>query len=805
MTQLLRDVRFGIRMLVKSPGLSLVAVLTLALGIGLTSTMFSIVKGVVLSELPFEEGGRILYLGTHRTDRNIETTTVSLHSFIDWRSRQTSFEDLAAFQQTTFNLSGDDRPERIRGAHLTAAALPLLRTAPLLGRVFSTGEDTPGAAPVVLLGERIWRTRYRSDPQILGRTIRVDGVPAAVIGVLPEDFKFPVHEEIWLPLRLDPGAVPRGSGPQLDVFGRLRDGVSQEKALAELRVIAQALEQEHPGTNRGESATTGPYTKKYVNAQAASLLYVMLGVVGLVLLLACANVATLLMARASGRTRELALRSVLGAGRRGVIVQILVESLILSLAGALPGLLLAMLGIEIFNAAIVDASPPFWFDTSLDLRLLLVLLAACGGSGLLSGLVPALQASKVETNSILKDAGRGSTGLRIGRFTRGVVAFEVALSCALLVGSGLMIKSILQVRQIDLGFDKTGLLTAGLNLDATRYPEPGSQMRFVDLLLQGLRTEPGVAAAAVADTLPTETAPMTFYAVEGQAEAEPASQPRAHRARVSAGYFSTLGAAVQEGRELTSEDRPESLPVVVVNESFARRAWPDASPLNRRIRLGRGNDEPWRTVVGVVPDLWMNGFDRSARPDGIYLPLAQAPAAGFRLVVRAAGDPVALTPSIRQRVAQLDRGLPLDSVQTMERVVSRNAFAFNLFGALFGLFGLAALLLASVGIYGVVAFSVQQRTREIGIRISLGAQRRDILSLLLGQGARQVAAGLGVGLLLAWGVSRLIGSFLFEVQPGDPAVFLSVTLLLAGVALCACLVPARRAMRVDPQVSLRYE
>jgi putative ABC transport system permease protein len=298
---------------------------------------------------------------------------------------------------------------------------------------------------------------------------------------------------------------------------------------------------------------------------------------------------------------------------------------------------------------------------------------------------------------------------------------------------------------------------------------------------------------------------MTFYAVEGQAAAEPASQPRTHRARVSAGYFSNLGAAVQEGRELTSEDRPESLPVVVVNESFARRAWPGASPLNRRIRLGRGNDEPWRTVVGVVPDLWMNGLDRSTRPDGIYLPLAQAPAAGFRLVVRAAGDPVALTPSIRQRVAQLDRGLPLDSVQTMERVVSRNTFAFNMFGALFGLFGLAALLLASVGIYGVVAFSVQQRTREIGIRISLGAQRRDILSLLLGQGARQVAAGLGVGLLLAWGVSRLIGSFLFEVQPGDPAVFLSVTLLLAGVALCACLVPARRAMRVDPQVSLRYE
>ncbi len=805
MVNLLRDIRFGFRMLFKSAGLTVIAVLTLAVGIGLTATMFSIVKGVVLSKLPFERADRILFLGTRHLDRNEATSTVSLHDFLDWKSRQSSFEEIAAFQQTTFNLSGDEQPERIRGAFVTSDALPLLRVKPLMGRLFAAGEDSADAPPVVLLGARIWRIRYAGDPQIVGKTLRVNGLQATVIGVMPEDFLFPVHEEIWMPLKLDPNAVKRGSGPQLDAFGRLRGDATRDKAQAELASLAKTIEQENPETNKGVSARIGPYTEKYINSQAASLLFVMLAVVGLVLLLACANVASLLMARASIRTKEMAIRSALGAGRKGVILQILVESLILSLIGAAFGLLITGVGIRLFNSSIADADPPFWFRTAIDARSLIFVLAVSGIAGLLSGLVPALQASRIDVNSTLKDEGRGTTGLRIGRFTRGIVMFEVALSCALLVGAGLMIKSIVNIRNFDMGFDKGGLFTTSLSLDESSYPQPADRARFVEQLLQSLNGHPGMISAAVVDALPTETAPGDAYAVEGRPYAEPKDRPRAHKAFASPGLFKTLGTQVKAGRDFSSEDRSDTLPVVIVNDSFARTAWPNEAPLNRRIRLGKDDSGVWRTVVGVVPDLRMNGFNRSSRPDGVYLPISQESPSSFRLIVKTTGDPLVLTRDVRSQVAALDHGIPLYSIQSMDEVVSKNAFAFNLFGALFGLFGVSALLLAAVGIYGVVAFSVRQRTREVGIRMALGAQRRDVLSLLMGQGARQLAIGLGAGLLLAWGISRLLGSFLFQVQSGDPVVFLGVALVLSVVALAACFVPALRATEVDPQVAIHYE
>ncbi len=805
MVNLLRDIRFGVRMMFKNVGLTLIAVLILGVGIGLTATMFSIVKGIVLSQLPFEHADRILFLGTRFLDRNEATKTVSLHDYADLKARQGSFEDLAAFQQSTFNLSSSGAPERVRGAYVSTGVLPLLRVKPLLGRVFAPDEDAPGAAPVVILGERLWRLRLGADPQVAGKTLRVNGQPATVVGVMRENFLFPVHEEIWLPLRLNPAIVKRGSGPQLDVLGRLKDGSSREKAQAELSALAKALEQEHPDTNKGVSVLAGPYTEKYINAQAASLLFVMLGVVFLVLLLACANVASLLMARASIRTKELALRSVLGAGRKGVIAQILVESLILAVAGAILGLVITGLGIRLFNNSIADASPPFWFDTSIDLRSLLFVLVISGVAGLISGLVPALKASQVNVNQILKDEGRGSTGMRIGRFTRGIVIFEVALSCALLVGAGLMIKSILNIRNLDLGFDRQGLLTAGVTLDETGYPKPQDRARFSDKLLQGLTGKPGVQSAALTDSLPTETARVDSYAVEGQVYASDKDRPRTHRAAASAGLFKTLGARLKAGRDFGPEDRADSLPVVIVNDSFARRAWPKDDPLNRRIRLGKGDTGVWRTVIGVAPDLRMNGFDTTDRADGVYLPLVQEPPAGLRLALKTAGNPLTLSQTVRDQVAAIDRDLPLYSVQTLDEVVSKSSFAYNLFGALFSLFGIAALVLASVGIYGVISFSVQQRTREVGIRMAIGAQRRDVLSLILGQGARQLAFGLGAGLLLAWGISRLIGSFLFQVSQGDLSVFLGVALVLSAVALLACFVPAQRATRVDPQVAIRYE
>src|SRR5215203_902961 len=482
MINLIRDIRFDFRMLLKNFGLTVIAVLTLGLGIGLTATMFSIVKGVVLSELPFEQPDRLLYLGSRNLERNESTTTLSLHDYLDWKSRQDSFEDLAAFRQAPFNLSGDGRPERVTGAYVTPNSFGLLRVKTLKGRALVPGDDSPSAPPVVVIGAKLWRSRYGGDPQLVGKTLRVNGQPATVVGILPPDFLFPVHEEIWAPLRLDPNAVKRGEGALLDVFGRLRADSSAEKAQAELATIAKGLAQEYPETNARVGAVSGPYTQKYVNQEAAGLLFAMLGVVGLVLLLACANVASLIMTRASVRTKELAVRSVMGAGRRGVIVQMLVASLILALVGAALGLLLTSLGVRLFNASIADDNPPFWFNTSIDLRSLAFVLAVSALAGLVAGLLPALQASKVNVNEVLKDAGRGSTGLRIGRFTRSIVIFEVALSCALLVGAGLMIKSIVNIRNLNLGFEKQGLFTASLSLDESRYPQSADRLRFFNEL-----------------------------------------------------------------------------------------------------------------------------------------------------------------------------------------------------------------------------------------------------------------------------------------------------------------------------------
>jgi predicted permease len=805
MVNLLRDIRFGFRMLLKRPGLTLIAVVTLGLGIGLTATMFSIVKGIVLSELPFERPDRILYLGSRNLERNESTATVSLHDYLDLKARQSSFEGLAAFRQAAFNLSGDGRPERVGGAYVTPNAFGLLRVKPLLGRAFTEGDDSPAATPVVVIGAGLWRSRFGGDPRLVGRSIRVNGRPATVAGIMPASFLFPVHEEIWAPLRLDPDAVKRGEGPPLDAFGRLRDGISPGKAQAELATLAQGLAQEHPETNRNVGATSGPYTQKYVNQDAASLLLAMLGVVGLVLLLACANVTSLIMARASVRTKELALRSVLGAGRRGVILQMLVESLILSFAGALLGLLLTSLGIRIFNASIADAHPPFWFNTAIDVRSLLFVLVVSLFAGLAAGLLPALQASRVNVNEILKDEGRGSTGLRIGRFSRGIVMFEVALSCALLVGAGLMIKSIVNVRNLDLGFEKRGLFTASVSLDDARYPKSADRLRLFDELLRGLSARPGVQSAALVDTLPSEGARTDLYAVEGRSYDADKNKPRAHRAAASAGLFATLGAHLEAGRDFNTADRADGLPVVIVNHSFAGRAWPHENPLGRRIRLGKGDTGVWRTVVGVAPDLRMNGFDAADRPDGVYLPISQECPASLKILARTSGSPLVLAQTVREQLAAADRDLPLDSIQSQEAVVSQSAFAFNLFGALFGVFGIAALLLASVGIYGVIAFSVQQRTREVGIRMALGAERGDVLKLLMRQGFRQLAIGLAVGLLLAWGISRLLGGTLFQVEGGDPGIFLGVVLVLAAVALTASFIPAQRAAQVDPQVAIRHE
>lgn len=812
MTHLFRDVRYGLRMLGKNPGLTAAGVLALALGIGLTAAMFSIVNGVLFQSLPFERSDRLVSILAANPGQNEQRVGIYFKDFLDWKARQKSFEALAAFDATTVNLSDDEaRPERLEGAHMSADTFRILRAKPLLGRTFLPGEDAPGAPPVALLGYGLWKSRYGGDPDVIGRTIRVNGKPSTVVGVMPENFGFPVSQVIWSPLQVDPARAVRGAESEsafVSVFGRLADGVSLDQATAEMAAIGKAVAVESPQTHKGVELTVQPYTREFVGGPVVGMLYTMLGAVALVLLLACANVASLMMARASRRTRELAIRSAMGAGRRRVLAQILVESLLLALAGAAGGLLLARWGLDLFNTVILantEGPPPFWFHIALDPRSVLVTLGLTLAAGLLSGLLPALQASRADAADVLKDEGRGSTSLRMGRFTRAVVVLEVALSCALLVCAGLMVKSIVQIQTLDLGFEESGLLTFRVALYEADYPELADRTAFWRDLLPRLQAMPGVEAAAAISSLPTNGTIRESYALEGRAYPRPEDQPRALVTSISPGAFDTFQARLLAGRDFGPQDLAGALPVAIVNRSFAERSWPGQEAVGRRIKVGQGEKAVWRTVVGVAPDLQMEGLESDLTPHGFYLPIAQDCPSRVSVAVRTPGAPEALAAQVRAEVAKLDKDLPIYFVQSMEQAVAQNAFFFNLFGSLFAIFGVCALVLAGVGIYGVVAFSVAQRTQEIGVRMALGAGHRAVLGMILRQGAWQLAGGLGVGLLLAFGLSRSMSSLLFHVEPTDPSTFAGVAVILAGVTLVACLIPARRATRIDPLVAIRYD
>jgi putative ABC transport system permease protein len=809
MTGLARDLRYGIRMLAKNPGLSLAAVLAFALGIGLSTAMFSIVYGAILRGLPFEEPERLVHIENNNPSKDQQSLEVFLQDYVEIRKRQKSFEDLGGFYEGTVNLSGDEKPERYEGAFMTASSFSLLRARPLIGRGIQPGEDSPGAEPVVVLGWGVWQKRYNGDPKVVGRKVRVNGQAGTIVGVMPQGFAFPISQEIWVPMRLDPLKTVRGRGETLEVFGRLRDGVSIEQARAELGGITQALAREFPVTNEGRGAVIKPYTEEYMGEEPRALLTVMMAICLAVLLLACVNVASLIMARASKRTREIAIRSSLGADRRRLIGQLLTESVLLSLVGALLGVLLAYVGIKAFNAAIADSQPPFWIKIAIDPVALLFALGATLFAGVVSGLVPAYQASRTDVNEVLKDEGRGSSSLRMGIFTRGVVVMEVGLSCIILIGAGLMIQNVLKMDD-RIEIDTANLFTSRIALFESAYPEEAQRARFFDTLLTRLREDPAVVSAAASTYLPAAGTWAPRFAMEGATYPKEEDQPRAHIAWVSSGFVRTFGGEILLGRDFDPRDTADSLPVALVNRSFVEKFWHGQDPIGRRIRFSDAEDpaaEPWRTVIGVVPDLGMAEIeDNDFGPEGFYIPLAQDCPAFVSLVVRTRdANPLAITEKVRAHVTALDKDLPIYFVRSMEEVVARTGFFQNLFATLFAIFGLVALVLASVGIYGVIAFSVEQRTQEIGIRMALGARQSSVLGLILRQGMRQLLLGLALGLVPAWFVGKMLGGFLVGVKPYDPPTFVGVCLLLAGVALLACWVPAQRASRTDPLVAIRYD
>lgn len=804
MQALLRDIRYGLRSLAGHPGLVIVATVALTLGIGLTTTMFSITYGALMKGLPYPEGDRIVRMVRNRPETGSNRMGTPIGDFVEYRDQQRTMSPLAAYYSGTVNVSGDGDAERFRGAFVTAPTFDVTRVRPHLGRSLQPGEDAPGGERVAVLGYGMWQRRFGADSSVIGRVLRANGVPHTIVGVMPEGYRFPDDAAIWLPLQLDPVGLPRGQGQWLTVVGRLREGVSEAQASADVDAVAARLATTWPETNRGIGASVMGFVKADMGPEPRQLLSTMLGAVFLVLLIACANVANLLMDRAAHRSRDVGIRTALGATRGAVMRQFLTEAFVLAAMGGVLGALAAKAGIGVFNRAIVDSEPPFYIDIALHPPVLLFVVGVSLLATMLSGIIPAWQSSRTDLNEVLKDESRGSSGLRIGRLSKGLVVFEIALSCGLLVAAGLMIKSVTRLRNVDPGFRTNDIFTARIGFPAT-YTDTATQKQFYVQLRDRLAQLPGARAASIMSGLPAVGENGGDFTIDGVAYAEDRDVPDARWSAVSPGYFETFEIPLRSGRLLDASDREGSLPVAVVNQAFADRFFPGAEPLGRRIRLGgRTSTAPWLTIVGVVPTLFSGDPEEPRRP-GFYVPLEQSHSNFVSLAIRTTGSPMGITSRVRQAVASLNPDIPLYWVHSMAEAFARPTWFIRVFGTMFMLFGLIALFLASVGLYAVMSFSVSRRVREVGIRMALGAQGRDVVRMIFGQGAWQLGIGLVLGLGLAAAVAQLMQVILFDVQPRDPTTFAGVAAVLALAGLAACMIPARRATRVDPLVALRAE
>lgn len=811
MDSIIRDIRYGLRMLVKNPGIAVISILALTLGIGLTTTMFSIVYGAIYRGLPFEEPRELMHLERNNLPEDIESMEVTIHDFIDWREQQTTFEDLTAFYSRSSYLAGSEgRPERYTGAFLSANFVEQLGVQPLIGRAFREGEDSPDAEPVMLIGYGVWRGRYAGDPDIVGKTARLNGETMTIVGVMPEGFEFPLDNQLWMPLRMNALEIERGEGITLEVYGRLKDGYTQDMAQADFSVIAKRLELAYPESNEGLGAVVKPYTDEFIGEQPRQLLQFMLLAVFLVLLVACANVANLLLSRAAVRTKEVAIRSAMGASRSRVVMQLLAEAFAIAAVGGVLGIGVGWLGVNAFNWAIVDANPPFWIDIKIDPLAVIFVLGLVLVSSLVAGIVPALQASGVNVNEVLKDESRGSSSLRIGKLSKGLVVLELALSFGLLVSAGLMVKSVVNAANVEYGFNTESVFTARLGLPVAAYPDSLSQTQFYDELQPRLEARYGAGNVTLARTFPGLGSEGRRFAVEGETYERDQDYPETNWVRITPGYFETFGVSIRQGRDFTQQDNPTSLPVAIVNQSFVASFFPDKSPLGRRVRLGDSDsEEPWLTIVGVAPDMYLDGpnvDDEDYEPEGVYTPFHQRPDEWVGVAINVArADPLAITPEVRDIVASVDDNMPIYFVDTLEGWLNQSTWFVRVFGTIFMIFGGVALFLASVGLYGVMAFSVRQRTKEMGVRMALGAESRDVMWLIVRQGGVQLAIGLVLGIGLAALLSRGMDVILFGVEPLDPTTFIGIAIVLIGTGLLASFVPARRATRVDPVIALRYE
>jgi putative ABC transport system permease protein len=803
MGTLLQDVRYGIRQLRRSPGFTVVASLTLALGIGANTAIFSLVNGVFLRPLAYKDPGRLVFVAATNRIQGAKVNVTSYPDFADWRAQNHVFSGLAAYRTQYYDLSGGAQPERIRGVRVSEDLLPLLDERPVLGRAFLPEEYQPGRNHVVLVSDGLWRRLFGSDPGLVGRTLKLNDEIYTVIGVMPPRFQFPLRERasLYTPLVAD---AQRGHG-WLWAIGRLKPGMSFEQAQVEMNTISRRLEQQYPDSNKGHGVNLVPLQEEVVGSLRPAFL-VFVTAVGLVLLIACANCANLMLGRTTARARELAVRAALGAGRRRLMQQLLTESALLSLLGGALGLLLAVWGVDLLVALMKKDLPiPLLENIHMDGWVLGFAFLVSLLTGIIFGLAPALAASRVELNESLKEGTRTVVGsLRPVQLRSLLVVSEVALSLVLLAGAGLMIRSFLLLSHVETGVNTSNVLELDFSLNESRYAQPHVRTDFFQQVAERVRTLRGVKSASwVADLPLTDNTDILGFSIAGQPEPEPGKQREARFNVVGPGYLQTLGIPLLRGRDFTDHDTEVTPGVVLINQAMVRRFWPDEDPLGKQITT---DGKSFFSIVGVVGNVRQLGQASETSPE-FYLSYLQDPVDWpYRtLVVRTASDPLKLTGLIKQAVWSVNKDQPVSDIRTMEQVLAYSVSQPRNFTLLMGVFAALALALASVGIYGVVSYSVSRRTHEVGVRLALGAERIDVLRLVVGQGMLLTGIGLGIGLAGAMALTRFLSSFLYGVRPTDPITFAVVALALAGVALLATYIPARRAMKVDPMVALRYE
>lgn len=806
MQNLLQDIRYGLRTLWRTPGVTFAAVLALALGIGANTAIFSLVNALVLRPLPYEQPEQLVLVAYALAE-------AAPANFLDWRRQNQVFEELAAGNSWSANLNSGDFPERLDGFQVSSSLFSILRKQPMLGRTFTLEEEQSGKDNVIILSHGLWQRRFNSDQQIIGKTLMINAKSYTVIGIMPPDFQFYRPTEVWSPLAFSPEESNRRTAGNLVVLGRLKPGVTMAQAQENMTVIARQLEQQYPATNAGTSVRLVTLHENLVGPVWLALL-ILLGAVVFVLLIACANIANLLLARAVARQKEIATRAAMGAGRLRLIQQLLTESVLLALLGGTFGLVIAWLGIQFLAANIPPSSTLTVIigarGISLDRWMLAFTLLISLVTGIIFGLAPALQLSKPDLNETLKESGRGASGSFRGRRLRNLlVVSEVALSLVLLIGAGLMIKSFLGLLRLNPGFDPHNVLTMEVSPLQSTYVDDQQIRSFYQQTLERIKNLPGVMDVGMTSHLPLSgNNRVRNVDIEGRAPTQ-AGQPApiANYRITSSGFFRALSIPLVKGRSFSEQDIAGSSGVAIINETMAKRYWPNDDPLGKRVRRkvpGAANPLPWLQVVGVVRDIRHTSLQAGPSPE-LYVPYQQETSRDMVLVVRTSSDTLGLVPAVRSQVSNVDKDQPLFNIKTMDQVVeeSMNLSRFSMY--LLSAFSIVALILAAVGIYSVMSYSVIQRQNEIGIRIALGAQDPDVIKMIVKQGMVLALIGVGIGLMAAFGMMRLIASLLYGVGASDLLTFGGTALLLSSVALVASYFPAVRATKVDPIIALRYD